>query len=333
VRVEYNECSGREDDVGKPSLREDICNVSNHDAMNDEFLDENSDAHRTAIAFMAHCWGNDGTRFPGCQPVSIERKHFGVLKNNDYVVCEKTDGERYMFICFRNVCALVNRRMRVKPVRVSVNSRAFQGTVLDGELYEDKFMVYDALVVNGVTVGQEDFLSRLEHIEKFINTAIAMKSDTVRLHLKTFYAINDFDAFARERLPNVAEATDGVVFTPVNDEVRTGTHDFMFKWKPQAKNTVDFQMGFDAGSWRLFVQDKGKPVYECTIPPGRVEDESWFEDGAIVECEYVTDEIPMWWRPLKRRHDKTHPNNRRTLFRTIVNIKENIQLEEFSRLP
>ena len=194
----------------------------------------------------------------------IERKHFGVLKNNDYVVCEKTDGERYMFICFRNVCALVNRRMRVKPVRVSVNSRAFQGTVLDGELYEDKFMVYDALVVNGVTVGQEDFLSRLEHIEKFINTAIAMKSDTVRLHLKTFYAINDFDAFARERLPNVAEATDGVVFTPVNDEVRTGTHDFMFKWKPQAKNTVDFQMGFDAGSWRFSSRIKANP---CTSAP------------------------------------------------------------------
>ena len=55
----------------------------------------------------------------------------------------------------------------------------------------------------------------------------------------------------------------------------------------------------------------------------------WFEDGAIVECRYMTWESPMWWQPLKRRRDKNHPNNRRTFYRTIVNIKEDIKMKEF----
>jgi len=298
--------------------------------MND-FLPETSNEHAAVMAFMQHCWG-DASRFPGCQPVSIERKHFPILRNNEYVVCEKTDGERHMFVSFWNVCAIVDRRMRVRIVNANVSRKAYEGTVLDGELVGDKFMVYDALVVNGVTVGQFDLLTRLEHVEKFIKTCIPMKSDDIRLKLKEFYAINDFEEFARDRLPNVEEDTDGVVFTPVTDEVRKGTHERMFKWKPRSKNTVDFQMERDGESWRLYVQDRGKLVYECSIPRGEHGDRPWYEDGAIVECEYVTDETPMWWRPLKRRNDKTHPNNRRTLFRTIVNIKEDIQLDEFNSL-
>jgi len=31
----------------------------------------------------------------------------------------------------------------------------------------------------------------------------------------------------------------------------------------------------------------------------------------------------------KIRTDKTYPNNRRTYFRTLVNLRENIRIEEF----
>jgi hypothetical protein len=82
-------------------------------------------------------------------------------------------------------------------------------------------------------------------------------------------------------------------------------------------------------AWRLYVQEKGKLYFESEIPLNRISDEPWFEDGGIVECKYMTWEEPMWWKPLKRRRDKTHPNNRRTFYRTIVNIKEDIKMKEF----
>jgi len=142
-----------------------------------------------------------------------------------------------------------------------------------------------------------------------------------------------------EHLPSVTQSVDGVVFTPVNEPVRIGTHETLFKWKPQEKNTVDFCMkkgesfgGVDAKGkpvWKLYVQEKGKLFYESEFPLSTM-NEPWFEDNAIVECMYITWENgPLWWKPLKRRYDKNYPNNRRTFYRTIVNIQENIQLKEF----
>ena len=48
-------------------------------------------------------WWNDFECkiFPGPQPVSIERKHFDILKTNEYWVCEKTDGVRFIFLAVK----------------------------------------------------------------------------------------------------------------------------------------------------------------------------------------------------------------------------------------
>jgi hypothetical protein len=49
----------------------------------------------------------------------------------------------------------------------------------------------------------------------------------------------------------------------------------------------------------------------------------------IVECEFMENDVPMWWRPIMERKDKTYPNNRRTFYRTIVNIREDIKMKDF----
>ena len=59
------------------------------------------------------------------------------------------------------------------------------------------------------------------------------------------------------------------------------------------------------------------------------QNEPWFEEGIIVECELVGEEN---WRALKRRDDKTHANSRKVYYRTLVNLKENIEIQEFREL-
>tara|TARA_B110000285_G_scaffold219240_1_gene269613 strand:- start:1729 stop:2658 length:930 start_codon:yes stop_codon:yes gene_type:complete len=299
--------------------------------------------HKYVIDFIHARWGSK-EYFPGPQPISIEHKHFPILKGGDYMVCEKTDGERHMMVALtyegKKKCLFVNRAFAMFEVPINLKKSAYDGTILDGELYEGTLMVYDAILVAGESVWNKNLLERLEASKSLMRSIIYMKSDTYRLKCKTFHHMRDFAMFMDEYLPKINQKIDGLVFTPVNEPIRIGTHETMFKWKPKEKNTVDFLMkrepsretpGFNAGipTWRLYVQEKGKMYFESEIPHNRIEDKPWFEDGAIVECMYVTWEEPMWWKPLKRRTDKTHPNNRRTFYRTIVNIKENIQMKEF----
>jgi hypothetical protein len=299
--------------------------------------------HEHVVKFIHHVWGSKDY-FPGPQPISIERKHFPILKGAEYVVCEKTDGERYMMVATtfegKPRCVFVNRSFDMIEVKINFNKKAYEGTILDGELYENTLMVYDSVLVNGILVAHQNLDERLLAAEEMMKFIIYMKSDKYRLKMKTFHMMNDFEVFMDEYLPTVQQKIDGLVFTPVYDPIRLGTHETMFKWKPLEKNTVDFLMkrepsretpGCKPGAmvWRLYVQEKGKMYFESEIPQNRIPDEAWFEDGAIVECRYMTWESPMWWQPLKRRRDKNHPNNRRTFYRTIVNIKEDIKMKEF----
>lgn len=299
--------------------------------------------HKYVIDFIHAQWGSKDY-FPGPQPISIERRHFPILRGGDYLVCEKTDGERYMMVALtyegKRKCLFVNRAFNMFEVPINLKKSAYDGTILDGELYDDTLMVYDAVLISGQPVWNKNLNERIEASRGLLKSIIYMKSDKYRLKCKTFHQMKDFEKFMDEYLPTVKQKIDGLVFTPVNEPVRIGTHETMFKWKPLEKNTVDFLMkreptretpGFKPGppAWRLYVQEKGKMYFESEIPPNRIADEPWFEDGAIVECMYITWEEPLWWKPIKRRTDKTYPNNRRTFYRTIVNIRENIKMKEF----
>ena len=201
--------------------------------------------HKYVIDFIHAKWGSKDY-FPGPQPISIERKHFPILRNGDYVVCEKTDGERHMMVALmyegKRKCLFVNRAFHMFEVPINLKKTAYDGTILDGELYGDTLMVYDAVLVAGQSVWSKNLNERLEASRGLMKSIIYMKSDKYRLKCKTFHHMRDFATFMDDYLPKVDQKIDGLVFTPVNEPVRIGTHETMFKWKPLEKNTVDFLM-------------------------------------------------------------------------------------------
>ena len=168
-----------------------------------------------------------------------------------------------------------------------------------------------------------------------------LSTDPVILRVKNFFLHSDFEQFMDNYLPKIQQEVDGLIFTPVNTPIKIGTHETMFKWKPRNKNTIDFLVkkektvetaGCVPGAfvYKLYIQDKGKHIFESSIPIDRIKDYKWLKNGDIVECMYVTwEDGPLWWKPLKKRTDKTFPNSRRTFYRTLVNIKENIMMKEF----
>jgi hypothetical protein len=272
--------------------------------------------------FIQQTWESpDRERFPGPQPVSIERRHFGEFKKRQYYVCEKTDGVRHLLLSLevdgKRYTCLVNRAFNIVPFSTMIP----RGTVLDGELVQctDQrpiFLIYDAIWVKGKDVRRESLDRRLDAARSLLKNVIRSTKDPFELKVKNMSLFPG----PLPDLKSLPWETDGLVFTPVNEPVRMGTHETLFKWKPRSRITIDFQI---SNGSHLNVQEKGRLYKEGELYPNPN-----LKDGTIVECGYGN----MGWFVEKIRTDKNHANNRRTYFRTIVNLRENIQFEEFCNL-
>jgi hypothetical protein len=132
------------------------------------FVTSESPLYKHVVEYIHKVWGSKDY-FPGPQPISIEYKHFPVLKGGEYVVCEKTDGERHMMVATtfegKSKCLFVNRAFDMFEVKINLNKKAYEGTILDGELYDNTLMVYDALLVCGEPVGHLNLYGRLQATE------------------------------------------------------------------------------------------------------------------------------------------------------------------------
>jgi len=234
---------------------------------------------------------------------------------------------------YKKKCVFINRALEMFDCPLNFRKAIYDGSIVEGEMYGDTFMMYDILMHCGNMIGDKDFLTRLEYIEKFKKMLTSLKYDPIKLIPKSFHLLDDFKEFMNTYLPTVDQEIDGLIFTPIEDSIKTGTHETMFKWKPRDKNTIDFQIKRRSNSWKLYVQERGKLLYESEIDDTWVplDASGWMEENAIIECQYMFNDSPMWWKPIVRRYDKTFPNSRRTFYRTLVNIKEDIAMDDFLR--
>lgn len=260
--------------------------------------------------FILKTWGSSLDMFPGPQPVSIERKHMHLLKENLYCVFEKTDGVRHLLVCVqfgqKKVCALVDRLFKIRQIRAAIPVN----TLLDGELMNDTYHIYDAMLVDGENVMNEYLNKRLQKAQGILKGP----SLGLRMKVKRMRFTCEFEDLVKETQgdPNI----DGFIFTPIKEPVRTGTHETMFKWKPLEKITVDF-----------LCKENGLYIWDKRIGFIKVQNftASEHENGKILECRMDGGH----WQFVKVRDDKDHPNNRRTYLRTLVNLRECIDIKEF----
>jgi hypothetical protein len=268
--------------------------------------------------FVNKVWGDpsESTRFPGPQPVSIERQHFPLLKKSDYLVCYKMDGIRKLFACCEiegvKRAALIDRAYNVEFFTYTLP----KDTLLDGELVtrsdgRQVFLIHDAMMIRGESLMQKPLSERLMKARALCRTIMTRAPFTTMV--KEMRVLQEID-----KLEVPPYATDGLIFTPIREPVQTGTHETMFKWKPRSHITVDFLV---QNKVELYIQERGRLIRETVLHFPKEE----YTDGTIVECGYGE----AGWEVVKVRTDKTYPNNRRTYLRTIVNLREDIKREEF----
>jgi hypothetical protein len=179
------------------------------------------------------------------------------------------------------------------------------------------FVVHDAVRVKGESLLKSPLDQRLAKARALVKGIIKTATAPFEVRVKTMWPLGeqipDLNSFEYE--------TDGIVLTPINEPIRMGTHETMFKWKPRERITIDFQI---KNGRELWVQDHGEPYKEAELHVQNRRPD--LADGTIIECGYGN----LGWFVEKIRTDKTHANNRRTYFRTCINLRENIQLAEIT---
>jgi len=296
--------------------------------------------------------GND-LQFPAPQPVSIEKKDFIKLEKYKYYTSLKLDGVRFILYFIRdrnnvNQCILINRALNLYSIHINAEQNIFNGTLLDGEVIFNKetnqwdFVIHDALLLCGNKINKLTHSTRLNDtrccIESFIVKNDNSSPNTLNLTVKDFYPFEDFKTFISD-VYDKSNNNDGIIFMPENLPVISGTQYSMLKWKPENKHTFDFLLketdfGFEAYVFHLcnlniFANIHSK-IEEGKEFIGKLKQLNNYKNECIVECTF--DKEKNNFIPILVRTDKTHPNSLRTIERTLFNISENIQIEDFMNI-
>ena len=311
-------------------------------------------------------------RNPAPQPTSLERDNFATLLQHDYVVSDKSDGARFVLFLARTsdreVAVLVDRKLTLYQVPVAASKSHFSGSIYDGELVlcggSHVFLVFDAVAHKGRYVGNQTFLKRLEVIRGVFDLAgdcVRSPEDASRLakqgkvvcggsvngltfRPKPFFQIRQLDTLLRQ-LPQLPYRVDGLIFTPTEACVQTGTHDSLFKFKQT--HSVDVEV--DAEGESLLVGMGGSPATATRRVPlsslGLVFRlhpalESILPTccGMILELQVVLaaagggggggERDALFLSFIGIRRDKAHPNAAATVVRTIKNVREALTTDD-----
>tara|TARA_B100001094_G_scaffold333430_1_gene412101 strand:- start:10094 stop:11008 length:915 start_codon:yes stop_codon:yes gene_type:complete len=269
--------------------------------------------------------------FPGPQPISIERKHLKQLKSKKYFIADKTDGTRYALLCTRYspygpLCAVIDRSLNVYALKLKCPSVCYDGSLFDCELVREGenwvMLIFDCVAINGDSIHQQKYENRIAQAAILTQNYKFAKDDPFILRMKEKEHLQNIKQFLKN-VKYIEYKTDGLIFTPDDYPVITGTHNSLFKWKEQLDNTVDFQTD---ETKTLYLQKQGTLVK--TRNTLIINDDVKIDQKCIIECKNI-DQDGKVWEFVQFRKDKNMPNALHVFRKTLVNIKENIKIEEF----
>lgn len=290
---------------------------------------------------------NDYSLFPGSQPISFQASHIGDLYQDDYYVCEKSDGYRFLlFLTYdtnqtKHFGFLIDRNYVFYKIPDYAlrdkDDSLHDGLLLDGEITKSndsyKYLIFDALIYKKNSLTHLFLPNRLSVVERHViapyKKVPGQDDYPFGLHMKNMvksYYIRPIFNFIKES----GVHHDGLIFTKVQHPYISGTSSSMLKWKPMEENTIDFAIDHDVNKLRLSAEKISLYVAEndCLSFFGWLvfldsEDRARFfkacpNERAIVECHYIGENN---WRWNRFRPDKNQPN-----FKTVaMSILRSIQ--------
>ncbi|KAL6506800.1 hypothetical protein OROHE_022237 [Orobanche hederae] len=312
--------------------------------------------------------------FPGSHPVSINREKLQLLRQRYYYATWKADGTRYMMLITMDGCYLVDRHFSFRRVQmrfpcwhVGEKAMPVKGnhhfTLLDGEMVIDtlpdsqkqerRYLVYDMMAINQVSIVERPFYERWKMIEKEVigprnfekhhiyqssNPYYRYDLEPFRVRRKDFWLLSTVTKLLKGFIPELSHAADGLIFQCWDDPYVPQTHEGLLKWKYPEMNSVDFLFEVVDNRQFLYLFERGKKRLmenRVVFPDGA---DASIYSGKIIECSWNSEEAV--WVCMRVRVDKGTPNEFNTYRKVMRSINDNItedvllnEINEIIRLP
>lgn len=230
------------------------------------------DGVREIMVEVARLLQLSNLQFPGAQPISFTRENIQDLLNEDFLVCEKSDGLRCLMLLSEFVneeggieerIYLITRKNEVSWVQNlhidagSTNHRPFHvGTLIDGELIKTndgktRFLAFDILAHERKVLLDRNLEKRLGYLDQFVckpfaqfctKEPAAAAQFEFKIYMKPMSQAYRLDSVMRQEREH---KSDGLIFTSVAAPYICGTDKHILKWKPANENSVDFAIRLD----------------------------------------------------------------------------------------
>ena len=281
--------------------------------------------------------------FPGPQPVTVELKDFEKLKKEEYMICEKSDGERGIILLInincKPMCFMINRNNEYYFLELSFKKEVFEGTIMDGEIIKTKsgtwnYLIHDTFCYNGKSFLNESHRLRYACIiDLIVKRYVNKETDCLNIKTKLFYQFGPKIEQTWEHIKSTTENTiDGLIFTPVHGPIKFGRDNDLLKWKEI--HTIDLLVKQTSKKISLYYIKSGTLIVFKTFK----KESSNFKIimdylnknkiiiDVIIEFKYLNNEL---FEPYRIRTDKSVPNGEITVNNTLKNIEENIKITTF----
>ncbi|XP_042011870.1 mRNA-capping enzyme-like isoform X2 [Salvia splendens] len=354
-----------DDDDGDPTAPPDETNETRTMLTNDDLLGDNipSDQEVVMRQFVYQTMKLPGgvrgpQHFPGSHPVSLNRENLQLLRQRYYYATWKADGTRYMMLITIDGCYLIDRHFSFRRVQMRFPCRhTNEGgaervyhhfTLLDGEMVIDtmpdtqkqerRYLVYDMMAINQVSLVERPFYERWKMVEKEIieprnferqhiyqsqNPYYRYELEPFRVRRKDFWLLSTVTKLLKGFIPNLSHDADGLIFQGWDDPYVPRTHEGLLKWKYPEMNSVDFLFEMVESHQILYLHERGKKklMDNRVVFPDDGPDASAY-NGKIIECSWNSKEDA--WVCMRVRVDKGNPNDFNTYRKVMRSIKDNI---------
>ncbi|KAL1821555.1 hypothetical protein ACET3Z_016424 [Daucus carota] len=365
---------------GQEKHEAEIVSVTNDDILGDGIPSAQQEAMRQ-FCYQSLKMGTAGVRghsqFPGSHPVSLNSGNLELLKQHKYYATWKADGTRYMMLITKDGCYLIDRKFNFRRVQMRFPCRATsQGlpahnthhfTLLDGEMIIDtlpdshkkerRYLIYDMMAVNQISITERPFCERWSMIEKEViqprnqerynicgsrNPCYNYDLEPFRVRRKDFWFLSSVPKVLKEFIPKLPHDADGLIFQRWDERYVPRTCEQLLKWKYVTMNSVDFLFEMVDTRQLLFLYERGKKkVMEGNKIAFKGDTDPSLYSGRIVECTLaVEEEEERVWTLMRIRPDKSTPNDINTYQKVMRSIKDNIteevlldHINETLRLP